>query len=35
MLSGEGRIYAVMRTIFFVPMVLAAVVVSFILAGRC
>jgi multiple sugar transport system permease protein len=30
MLSGEGRIYAVMRTIFFVPMVLAAVVVSFI-----
>jgi len=30
MLSGEGRIFAVMRTIFFVPMVLAAVVVSFI-----
>jgi multiple sugar transport system permease protein len=30
MLSGEGRIYAVMRTVFFVPMVLAAVVVSFI-----
>jgi multiple sugar transport system permease protein len=30
MLRGEGRIYAVLRTIFFVPQVLAAVVVSFI-----
>src|SRR2546430_4678134 len=30
MLSGESRIYAVLRTVFFVPMVLAAVVVSFI-----
>jgi multiple sugar transport system permease protein len=30
MLRGEGRHYAVMRTVFFVPMVLAAVVVSFI-----
>jgi multiple sugar transport system permease protein len=30
MLRGEGRIYAVLRTVFFVPQVLAAVVVSFI-----
>lgn len=30
MLRSEGRIYAVLRTVFFVPMVLAAVVVSFI-----
>ena len=30
MLRGEGRLYAVLRTIFFVPQVLAAVVVSFI-----
>ncbi len=30
MLRGEGRYYAVLRTIFFVPQVLAAVVVSFI-----
>jgi multiple sugar transport system permease protein len=30
MLSGEARIYSVLRTIFFVPQVLAAVVVSFI-----
>jgi multiple sugar transport system permease protein len=30
MLRAEGRIFAVMRTIFFVPMVLASVVVSFI-----
>jgi multiple sugar transport system permease protein len=30
MLRAEGRLYAVLRTIFFVPQVLAAVVVSFI-----
>jgi multiple sugar transport system permease protein len=30
LLSGEGRYYAVLRTIFFVPQVLSAVVVSFI-----
>jgi multiple sugar transport system permease protein len=30
MLRGEARIYSVLRTIFFVPQVLAAVVVSFI-----
>jgi multiple sugar transport system permease protein len=30
MLRGEGRLYAVLRTVFFVPQVLAAVVVSFI-----
>jgi multiple sugar transport system permease protein len=30
MLRHEGRIYAVLRTVFFVPQVLAAVVVSFI-----
>jgi multiple sugar transport system permease protein len=30
LLRGEGRLYAVLRTIFFVPQVLSAVVVSFI-----
>jgi multiple sugar transport system permease protein len=30
MLRGESRLYAVLRTIFFVPIVLAGVVVSFI-----
>jgi multiple sugar transport system permease protein len=30
MLRGEGRLYAMLRTVFFVPQVLAAVVVSFI-----
>jgi len=29
-LSGESRLYAVLRTVFFVPIVLAGVVVSFI-----